>query len=107
MHFTRKQTFSTATPGTALVCSLSDFPMDSVAITAAFTGTSVSGPLNILYTADGGSEQTVRDEFGVAVTILANAPVVVVLRDMGRASQLRFTDGGLVNVTAYTITING
>lgn len=107
MQFTRKQTFTNSTPADPLVCDLADFPQKEISITAAFAGTTVSGAVNVLYTAAGGSEQTVRDEYGVAVTIAADAPVVITICDMGRASQLRFTNSGLTNVTAYTVTVHG
>lgn len=107
MQFTRKQTFTNSTPADPLICDLVNFPQKEISVTAAFAGTSVSGAVNVLYTAVGGSEETVRDEYGVAVTIAAGAPVVITLRDIGRASQLRFTNSGLTDVTAYTVTVHG
>ena len=107
MQYTRKQTYTNATPSSALECDLSDFPMDSLAVTVDFDGTGMSGAVNLLYTADGGSEETVRDRFGVAVTIKAATPQVVQLRDCGRPKMLRLTDASLSGVTAYTVTIWG
>ena len=107
MQYTRKQTFTNATPASALNCDLADFPMDTLAVTIDFDGTGMSGAVNLLYTADGGSEETVRDQFGVAVTISASAPQVVQLRSCGRPKLLRLTSAGLTNVDAYTVTIWG
>jgi len=107
MHYTRKQTFTNNNPAAAKECDLTAFPMDTLAVTVSFAGTGMSGAVNLLYTADGGSEETVRDAFGVAVTISASAPRVVNLRSCGRPSQLRLTDASLSGVTAYTVTVWG
>ncbi len=75
-------------------------------VAAVVTGTGPTGTLNITYKAVGGTSETLKDDYGVAITIDVSAPRAIRVKDLA-VKEFTFTPSGFSNVTDYTITVIG
>jgi hypothetical protein len=70
------------------------------------TGTPAAGTLGITFNTIGGTTETLKDEFGVAITIDMTAIRSIRVTDVA-ATSFTFTPSGFSGITGYTVTVTG
>lgn len=75
-------------------------------IAAVVTGSTPTGTLAITYKAVGGTVETLKDDYGVALTVDVSAPRAIRVKDVA-VKEFIFTPSAFSNVTEYTITVVG
>jgi len=75
-------------------------------LSAVVSGSSPTGALNITFTSVGGTTETLKDDYGVALTIDVSAPRAIRVKDLA-VKEFIFTPSAFSNVTGYTVTVIG